>query len=135
MARAACSGHVDLALLQALEQFLRRQVHQFDLGGLVDHAVRDRFADDDARDLRHHVVEALQVLDVERGVDVDPGGQQLLDVLIALGVARAGRVGVRELVHQRQLGSAGQHRIHVHLGQRRAAILDPLAGNDFQPGE
>jgi hypothetical protein len=37
----------------------------------------------------HDVVEALQVLDVEGGVDVDAGVQQLLHVLPAAFVAAA----------------------------------------------
>ena len=43
-------------------------------------AVRHRLAHLDARDLRHHVVQAFDVLDVERRIDVDPLAQQLLDI-------------------------------------------------------
>ena len=52
------------------------------------------------------------MLDVERGADVDAGGEQLLDVQVALGVAAAGRVGVGELVDQHQLraGAPGSRR-------------------------
>ena len=128
-------GHVDLALLQTLQQLRRRQVHHLDLAGLVQHAVGHRLADRDAGDLRHHVVQTLEVLDVHRGVDVDAGGQQLLDVVVALGMARAGRVGVRQLVHQRELGSPRQHGIHVHLGQRGAAIGDLPARDHLELGQ
>ena len=48
---------------------------------------------------------------------VDPGGEELLDVLPALGVARAGRVGVRQLVDHAHLGCPGEHRVDVELGE------------------
>ena len=54
--------------------------------------VRHGLAHDHAGDLGHHVVQALDVLDVDGRIDVDAGVEQLLDVLPALGVARAGRV-------------------------------------------
>ena len=69
----------------------------------------------DAGDLLDHVVERLEVLDVDRGDDVDAGGEQLLDVRPALGVAGAGDVGVGQLVDQRDLGRPGQHGVEVHL--------------------
>ena len=52
------------------------------------------------------------MLDVERRIDVDPGGEQFLDILIALGVAAARRVGVGEFVDQHQLraGARGSRR-------------------------
>ena len=50
-------------------------------------------------------------------IDVDPGGEQLLDVLPALGVAGAGDVGVGEFVHERHLRAPGEDRVHVHLGE------------------
>jgi hypothetical protein len=42
------------------------------------------------------------VLDVDGAVHIDAGIQQLLDVLVALGVAAAGNVGVGELVDQNE---------------------------------
>ena len=89
-ARSACCGNVDLALAQAL--------HADRPGGRSTSSIssaRSRIESGTvsrtrhAGDLRHHVVEAVDVLDVERGVDVDAGVEQLLDVLPALGVARA----------------------------------------------
>ena len=46
------------------------------------------------------------MLDVDGRVDVDAGGQQLLDVQLALGMAAARGVGVGELVDQHQLPAA-----------------------------
>jgi len=64
------------------------------------------------------------VLDVECGVDVDPGGEQLLDVLRAPGVAGARRVGVGELVYQEEPRPAGEGGVEVELVQRDAAVLE-----------
>ncbi len=71
IARAGLFGHVDLALAQALQQVVGRDVDELHLVGLLEHGVRHRLLDLHPGDLRHHVVEALEVLDVERGVDVD----------------------------------------------------------------
>ena len=81
-------------------------------------------------DLRDDVVQALEVLDVDGGVDVDAGGEQLLDVLPALGVARAGDVGVGQLVDQQQGRVAGERRVEVELLERRAPVLELPAGQD-----
>ena len=66
-------GDVDLALLQALDQVVGRQVDQLDGVGPIEDRVRHRLAHAHVGDLRHHVVQALDVLDVDGGVDVDAG--------------------------------------------------------------
>ena len=116
--------HIDLALAQALQQVVGRQVDQLDLVGLLDDAVGHRFADHDAGDLGHDVVEAFEVLDVDGGGDVDPGGEQFVDVLPALGMARALGVGMRQLVQQDQLWPPNERRVDIELAQQRAAVLD-----------
>ena len=99
---------VDLALLQALDQVVGGDVDDLDVVGAVDDRVGHRLADADAGDLGDDVVEALDVLDVDGGVDVDAGGEQLLDVEVALGVAAAGGVGVGELVDEGELRACGR---------------------------
>ena len=79
---------VDLAGLEAREQIVGRQIDQLDFIRFVEDAVRDRLALPHAGDLRDQVVEALEVLDVDRGPDVDALLEQLLDVLPALRMAR-----------------------------------------------
>lgn len=64
------------------------------------------------------------MLHVDRGPHVDPGGEQVFDVLPALGVTRAGHVGMRELIDEDQRGLAGQRGVQVELGQGATAILD-----------
>ena len=106
---------VDDAAPQAVEQRGGREVHEHDLVGRVEHGVRDGLLHADAGDLVHGVVQALDVLDVDGGDDVDAGGQDLVDALPALLVPRAGDVGVRQLVDQHPLRPARDHRVGVEL--------------------
>ena len=49
-----------------------------------------------------------------------------------LALPRARHVGVGELVDERDLGPAGQHRVEVHLLERRAPVGDPGPRDDLQ---
>ncbi len=75
------------------------------------------------------------MLDVQRRPDVDAGGQQLLDVLPALGMARARDIGVGAFVHQQEPRPPGQGGVDVELHQGAPAIGDRLSRQDFQPLE
>ncbi|MNV77821.1 hypothetical protein D3C71_1712770 [compost metagenome] len=80
-------GQVDLAFLQPSQQFVGRQVHQDDLVGAVEDLVGHGFPDAHAGDAAYRFVQAVQMLHVQRGPDVDAGREQFLNVLPALGVA------------------------------------------------
>ena len=125
-------GNVDFALFQPLDQIVGRQVDQFDGIGAIEHGIRHRLAHAHVRDLRHHVIEALDVLDIDRGVDVDAVTHQLFDVEIALRVTAAFDVGVSELIDQHDLRSAGDDGIEVHFLEPLALIFDAPARNDFE---
>ena len=99
---------VDVAVRHPPAQRLRGHVHQFDLLGGPDHLVRHGLGLLDAGDGGDHVVQRFQVLHVHRGDHVDARGEQLIDVLPTLLVAATGRVGVRQLVHQRHVGVSVQ---------------------------
>ena len=75
---------MNFAFADPLQQFCRRQIHQLDLVGLVQHAVGDRLVHCYARDLGHDVLEAFQVLNVKRRIDIDACRTQFQDVLVAL---------------------------------------------------
>ena len=128
-------GDIDLAFLQPLDEVVRRQVDELDGVGAVEDGVGHGLAHADAGDLRDDVVEALDVLDVEGGIDVDAVGEELLDVEVALRVAAPRRVGVGELVDQRELRPARQEAVEVHLLERPALIVDALARQDGQAVE
>ncbi len=125
-------GHVNLALLQALDQVVGGEIDELDGVGAVEHRIRHGLTHANMRDLRDHVVEALDVLDVDGGVDVDAAVQQLLDVEVALGVTTAGRVGMGKLVDQRDLRAAGDDGVEVHLLEPLSPVFEPLAGDDLQ---
>jgi hypothetical protein len=78
------------------------------------------------------VVEALQVLDIDRGEDIDSHLQHIAYVLVALLVLDAGDIGVRELVDQTELRLAREHRRQVHLLEWFASVKNPSARNDLE---
>jgi hypothetical protein len=116
-------------------QGLRGDVDQLELLGAADHVVGHRLVLMGAGDPLDDVVEALQVLDVHCGQDVDSRGEQLLDVLPPLGVAGAGHVGVRQLVDHRDLGAPGQHGVDVQLLEPASSVRHVPAGHDLQPSQ
>ncbi len=123
---------IDLSFLQALDQVVRRDVDQFHGIGAIEDGVRHRLADAHAGDLRDDVVQALEVLDVDGGVDVDALLQQLLDIEIALRMPATRRVRVRELIDQGDLRSPGNDGVEVHLLQPLALVFDPLSRHGLQ---
>jgi hypothetical protein len=111
---------VDLALAQALHQVVGGDVDHLDVVGAVDDGDGDGLLDADAGDLGDDVVEALDVLDVERGVDVDAGGEEFFDVEVALGVAAVGGVGVGELVDEGEGGLADEEGVEFISSMSRS---------------
>ena len=82
--------HVNLALAQTLDQVVGRQIDEFDFIGLIENAVGDGFAYPDAGDPGDDIVQALDMLDVQRRVNADAGGDQLLDIEVALWIRLPG---------------------------------------------
>ena len=123
-------GHIDLALLEAAEQLLGGEVYQHQAVGLQQHLIRQGLLDPDPGQLPHQIVEALQVLHVEGGVDVDAGTEQLLHILPALLVAAAGGVAVGQLVHHGDGGFSCQQTVQIHLLQPLLAVQVQCARQD-----
>ena len=65
------------------------------------------------------------MLDVDRGVDVDPGGEHLLDVLPAFFMAAAGRIGVGQFIDQGQRRFSCQDGVKVQFGKRYPLVFVP----------
>jgi len=82
-------------------------------------------------DLRDHIVQAFNVLDIDGGVDVDAMAHQLFDVEIPFRMAAAFHIRVRELINQHDLWSARDDRIEVHLLEHHSFMVDAPARNDF----
>ena len=124
---------VHIAMHHPPPQRLGRHVDQFDLVGPARNLVGQLLVLLHPGDLPGHVVERLQVLDVERGDDVDAGVEEFVDVLPSFLVPAAGHVGVGEFVHQRDLGMAGEHRVEIHLGEGHAPVGHGAPRHDRQP--
>ena len=122
---------IDLARFQPLDQFIGRQIDHFDLG-IVEDRVGHRLAHPHPGEAGDDVVEALDMLDVERGQHVDAGVAQLLDVLPALRVAAAGGVGVRQFVDQGDRRRPDEHRIDIEFIEPVRAMFDRAARHDFE---
>ncbi len=75
------------------------------------------------------------MLNVDGRIDVDAGGEQLLDVLVALGVPAAGDVGVCKFVDQNQLRSSLACSVDVEFVEDAVDINGWLARDDFEPIE
>ena len=124
--------HIHFAFPQPFQQIVGREVDQLDFIGAVEERVGHGFADHHARDLGHHVVEAFQVLDVERRVNVEPRVEQPIDILPALGVRGAGSIGVGRFIDDNQLRLGCQRRLQIEFQQLGAAIIDFAACQHVQ---
>ena len=71
------------------------------------------------------------MLHVEGADDVDAVGEDFQNVLVAFFPLRAGRVGVRQFVHQGDLGSATDQGFHIHFGKSRSALTDAQGRQGF----
>src|SRR5580704_14055710 len=116
---------------QTMQKGARRDVRHHHFVRLLHHPVRDGLANLDSRDVQDLVVQALQMLDVHRGQDVDACVEQNINELTTLRSLRA-YVGVRKFIHQADLRMPGENRVRVHLLENRPTIIDPLPRNRFQ---
>ena len=116
--------HIDLARREPLDQFVGRRIDQHHLVGLIEHRIRHRFADPHAAELCDDVIEGLDVLDIERGINPNPGVQKFLDILPSFGMAAADDIGMGQFIDENQRRSSGQRRVEVEFGERGSSILD-----------
>ena len=125
-------GRIDLAGFEPLAQVLGRKVHVDDLVGHGDDVIGDALLDPHPGGPLDDVVQAFQVLDVQRGHDADAGAEQFLHVLVAFAIAAARGIGVGQLVDQGDGGPAGQHGVDVHFLDHDAAVFDPPPRDLFE---
>ena len=84
-----------------------QSVYEFDVVGQFDERIGDGLVNGDAGDLADRIGATLEVLDVDRRIYVNPGLQDVQYVLVTLGVAHAGRVGMSQFINQHQIGMPG----------------------------
>lgn len=125
-------GLVDVAVGHAAAQRLGRHVDEFDLVGTADDFVGDRLPLTYTSDRINHIAQRLKMLDVDGRYDVDARTKQFLDVLPALGVARARHVRVRQFVDEGDGRGAQQHGVHVHLVEDRPPVRELFARDLLQ---
>ena len=73
------------------------------------------------------------MLDVDRRINIDASGQQLLDIEITLWMPAAGRVGMGEFVDQRDLRMTRDQCVQIHLLNDLILVLNPLAREHLKP--
>ena len=127
-------GDVDLAVLEPLDQLVGRDIDHLDLGAF-QYPIGNGLAHAHAGEGSDDIVEAFDMLDVDRRKHVDPRRQQFLDILIALGMAAFGRVGVGKLIDQHELGPPREDRVDVHLGEFATLIVDHPPWDDLVPDD
>ena len=119
--------NVDLAVFQPLEQIVRRKVDQLDIVRPLDHGIRHRLPYTDASNLRHDIIQAFQVLDIDGREDRNACLQQLLHVLPALRMSKTGRIRVCQFVEKNDGGTARKGGIEVKFVEHGASVLHRAA--------
>ena len=114
---------------------LGREIDEDDLIREIEHRVGNRLPHLRAGDLIDGVGARFEVLDVDRGENVDARVEQFQHVLVALRVARAGRVGVREFIHHDERRMPERERIEIHFLEHCALVLELRAGQNGEPFE
>ncbi len=122
---------VHVSVSKPAPQRFRRDIDQFDLSRSPDDLVGHGLALFDSGDLSDDVVEAFQVLDIERRDHRDAGVQQRFDVLPTLFVGAARDVAVGVFVDERHFRLAAQHRLDVEFREGASAVGDVVRRNDF----
>ncbi len=125
-------GRVDVAVAHPLAERERAHVDQLDLVGGGEDLVRDALVHRRAGDRGDRVGDRVEMLDVAGAHDVDAGIEQDLHVLPALRARRPRRVGVGELIDQRDGRRSSQDGVRVHLLDGDPAMLDPPARDDLE---
>ena len=125
-------GGVDLALAEAVAQFVHRDVDIDHFVGALEKAVGNGLADDGVGGTIDGIVQRLEVLDVDRGHHVDAGVEQLEHIFVALAVLAAGDVGVGQLVDHHGVGMTLEDGVDIHFLQFDAAVGNDAQGNDFE---
>ena len=94
---------VRIRLLSAFDQLLRLDIHQLHLIRSVKNAVGNPFSDSDTGNRIHNVIETLDVLHIDSGIDIDAAVQQLLHILIALQMTGACGIFMSQFIDDQQL--------------------------------
>ncbi len=117
---------IHLAGPEPRQQFIGRKIDQHHFIGFIEHGIGQGFRDADPGDAADHIVQAFQMLHIDRRIHIDAGVQQFVDILPALRMARTGRIRMREFIHQDQRRLQRQRRIQIEFLDNLVPILDLL---------
>ena len=115
-----------------MEQFIRRKVDEGNGIGTGKHLVRNGFAHDHARNLADHVVQAFNVLHIQRRPHVDARIKEFNNVLPPFGMACAFAIGVGEFIDELDVGLSGAGGIEIERAHRQATLGVMAHGQRFQ---
>ena len=115
-----------LAGLESREQFIGRDIDQHNFICFIKHGIGQRFGNADSRDATDHIVQALQMLHIDGRKDIDACAQQFIDVLPAFRMTRAGRIRVRQFIHQDQCGMPREGGVDIEFTDRLAPMINGL---------
>ena len=124
---------INLSLLHALDQVGRLDIDERQLVRVIENFVGNTLVYVHRRRGIHRVVQAFDMLDIDRGIDVYAAVDYLLHVQIPLAVFASRGVGVRQLVHEKQLRTAREGGIDVKFLQQNAAVGKLLQRETLQP--
>src|SRR6516164_9956007 len=124
--------NVNLSFFETLNEIIGSEIDQFDGIGAVENRIRYGFTNADVGDLCNNFIQAVDVLNVHGGVDVDASAQQLFDVEVPLRMPTALRIGMSEFIDQNDLRSPSDDGVEVHLVQELTLVLNALTRNDPQ---
>ena len=123
-----------LPLEEPLPEPLRLNVDEFYLGGMVKDPVRDPVGRRGPGHGGHGFLDAFDVRNIQRGIDVDPCLQQLLNILVAPHVPGFLRVQVGKLIDQDQLRTPLQAGVQIQLLHGPAIFLHFLPEQRLKTG-
>ena len=84
--------------------------------------IGQRLLNGHSRDLRDDIVQTLQMLDIQRRINIDAGGENLFHILPAFRVPTAFGIRMGEFIYQQQVWMPSQRGIQIELAQCHAAI-------------
>ena len=70
------------------------------------------------------------MLDIQRGVDIDTGIEQFLDILVAFGMPGTGNIGVGEFIDKHKRRFCLERCIEIELREQDPPVFHHLPGND-----
>ncbi len=102
---------------------------------MLEYRVGDRLAHEDTGNLGHDVVQAVEVLHIERRENVDPCREKVFHVLPALDVSRSGSIRVRELVDENETRAAFERGVEIEFLDVDSSMLDFAPRQKLQANE